>query len=213
MTTVNGLFAAGDGVSGSAHKFSSGSFAEGRLAGLAAVDYCVDTADAPAVDDAEIERLKDEIWKPFAVFEAGRGASSMEDVNPTYLLPKMGLLRLQKLMDEYAAGPGAYFRVNEPTLNRALELFAMLKEDLDRLAARDLGELARCWELRDRALSAECHVRHVLFRQETRWPGYLYRPDHPTLDDENWKVFVNSRYDAEKDEWRLSKKPFIPVVD
>ncbi|MGA8923161.1 MAG: adenylylsulfate reductase subunit alpha, partial [Candidatus Dormiibacterota bacterium] len=32
MTTVPGLFAAGDGVGASAHKFSSGSYAEGRLA-------------------------------------------------------------------------------------------------------------------------------------------------------------------------------------
>ena len=68
-------------------------------------------------------------------------------------------------MDEYAAGPHAYYRVNEPTLKRGLELLAMVKEDLDRLTARDLGELQRCWELRDRALTAECHVHHVLLRE------------------------------------------------
>jgi adenylylsulfate reductase subunit A len=213
MTTVGGLFAAGDGVGASAHKFSSGSFAEGRLAGEAAVAYAADQADAPRHDDEAVERIKAAIWRPFEVFETGRGASSKEDVNPTYLLPKMGLLRLQKIMDEYAAGPHAYFRVNEPTLNRGLELLAMLREDLDLLAARDLRELMRCWELRDRALTAECHVQHVLYRKETRWPGYLYRPDHPKLDDENWKVFVNSTYDAESGAWRLATKPYIQVVE
>ena len=39
MTTVEGLFGAGDTVGGSAHKFSSGSFTEGRLAAKAAVKY------------------------------------------------------------------------------------------------------------------------------------------------------------------------------
>jgi adenylylsulfate reductase subunit A len=34
----------------------------------------------------------------------------------------------------------------------------------------------------------------MLFRQETRWPGYYYRADFPALDDANWRVFVNSRY-------------------
>jgi len=64
----------------------------------------------------------------------------------------------------------------------------------------------------DRVLCAECHVRHVLFREETRWPRYYLRPDHVKLDDANWKVFVNSRYDAETGEWRTSKKPYIQVI-
>ncbi len=212
MTTVDGLFAAGDGAGGSAHKFSSGSFAEGRLAGKAAVAYAADTGDAPQVDEADVGRITEDIWAPFEVFEKWRGASSREDVNPYYLLPKMGLMRLQKIMDEYAAGPHAYYRTNRPTLKRGLELLGLLTVDLDNLAARDLGELLRCWELRDRALCAECHVRHVLFRAETRWPGYYYRPDHAKLDDENWKVFVNSRYDAQTGEWRMSKKPYIRVI-
>ena len=42
MTTVEGLFGAGDTIGGSAHKFSAGSFVEGRLAGKAAVRYVMD---------------------------------------------------------------------------------------------------------------------------------------------------------------------------
>ena len=213
MTTVVGLFAAGDGVGAAPHKFSSGSFAEGRLAGEAAVAYAADRGEAPEADEAEIARIKAEIWRPFEVYEEGRGASSRADVNPTYLLPRMGHLRLQKLMDEYAAGPGAYYRVNEPTLRRAGELLGLLAEDLARLAARDLPELLRCWELRDRVVCAACHVQHVLFRKETRWPGYLYRPDYDTLDDDNWGVFVNSRYDAPSGAWQMSTKPLIRVID
>jgi adenylylsulfate reductase subunit A len=209
MTTVNGLFAAGDGVSGSAHKFSSGSYAEGRLAGKAAVAYVADMADAPQVEEAEIARIKDEIWKPFEVYEQAGGDGPEAD----YLPPKIGLYRLQKIMDEYAAGPGAYYKTNEPTLKRGLELLAEFRADLDNLGAQNLHDLLRSWELRDRARCAECHLHHVLYRQETRWPGYLYRTDYPTLDDANWKVFVNSRYDAATDKWQLSKKPFIPLID
>ena len=42
MLTIDGLFGAGDTVGGSAHKFSSGSFTEGRLAAKAAVKYIKD---------------------------------------------------------------------------------------------------------------------------------------------------------------------------
>ena len=42
MMTVDGLFGAGDTIGGTAHKFSSGSFTEGRIAGKAAVNYVND---------------------------------------------------------------------------------------------------------------------------------------------------------------------------
>lgn len=39
MMTVDGLFGAGDTIGGTAHKFSSGSFTEGRIAAKAAVSH------------------------------------------------------------------------------------------------------------------------------------------------------------------------------
>jgi adenylylsulfate reductase subunit A len=213
MTTVNGLFAAGDGVGACAHKFSSGSFTEGRIAGKSAVAYVADAADAPQADADEVARFEAEIWKPVGVFDEARGTSTRPEINPNYLLPKQGLLRLQKIMDEYAGGPGQYFQTNEHYLKRGLELLATFREDVEKLGARDLHDLLRCWELRDRLNSAECHIHHVLFREETRWPGYLYRADFPTLDDNNWKVFVNSRYDAETGEWHVSKKQYISLEE
>ncbi|MBI4473641.1 MAG: adenylyl-sulfate reductase subunit alpha [Acidobacteria bacterium] len=212
MTTIKGLFAAGDGVGGSAHKFSSGSFTEGRLAGKAAVAYIADHPARPRIDEDKVEAIKTGLYKPYEVFEQYRGGTTHDEVNPNYLLPKQALMRLQKTMDEYGAGPGNYYITNEPTLNRGLELMKLYREDLGKLAARDLHDLLRCWELWDRTWCAEAHLRHLLFRQETRWPGYYYRGDYPKIDDSNWKVFVNSRYDATTGQWQLSKKPFIPVV-
>ncbi len=213
MTTVPGLFAAGDGVGASAHKFSSGSYAEGRLAAKGAIAYIVDNPDVPAVDQEQIDNKIQALFRPYEVFEQAKGTSTKEDINPNYFYPKQGLLRLQKLMDEYVAGQGSNYLTNEPTLLRGLELMQFFKEDLDRLAARDRHELLRCWELRDRIWCAEAHLRHMLFRKETRWPGYYYRGDYPKLDEENWRCFVNSRYDAATGEWALSKVPHHSIVD
>ncbi|MHB8619280.1 MAG: adenylyl-sulfate reductase subunit alpha, partial [Chloroflexota bacterium] len=122
------------------------------------------------------------------------------------------LMRLQKIMDEYAAGPGSYYLTNRPTLERGLELMSLFKSDLEKMAARDLHELLRCWEVIDRFYCAEAHMRHLLFREETRWPGYYYRGDFPSMDEENWKCFTNSKYDQDSGEWSISKKPFLSNI-
>lgn len=212
MTTVNGLFTAGDGVGACPHKFSAGSHAEGRLAAKAAVNYVYDNPDKVAADDAKIEELRKVVFKPRELFEEHKGYTTAVEINPNYLLPKQGLMRLQKLMDDYAGGTSTWFRTSEPMLKRGLEVHQLLKEDLQKLGARDLHELLRCWELVHRAWVGEAHMRHMLFRQETRWPGYYYRMDYPTLDDQNWKLFVNSRYDPATSEWTIFKKPLIEVV-
>ena len=65
MMTVEGLFGAGDTIGGSAHKFSSGSFTEGRIAGKAAVKYVNDLGkQQPQVSEAEYEDLKKTVYKP-----------------------------------------------------------------------------------------------------------------------------------------------------
>ena len=65
MMSVDGLFGAGDTVGGSAHKFSSGSFTEGRLAAKAAVKYIQDKkANGIEVSDRQYENLKEVIFKP-----------------------------------------------------------------------------------------------------------------------------------------------------
>ena len=94
--------------------------------------------------------------------------------------------------------PAASPRNSPPTRRsstRALELLAFLKEDSAKLAAANLHELMRCWENVHRMWQAEAHVRTVLFREETRWPGYYFRADKPKLDEENWHVFANCRFD------------------
>ncbi|MGO9443378.1 MAG: adenylyl-sulfate reductase subunit alpha, partial [Thiobacillaceae bacterium] len=191
MTTIEGLFGAGDTVGGSAHKFSSGSFTEGRIAGKSAVRYVMDMkGDAPEVDAAQIEILARTIFMPLDNYRVGRNEIVAGTVAPSYLLPLHGLQRLEKLMDEYVGGYSTFYVTNEPLINRGLALLALLREDLDHIGAEDLHQLQRAWELNHRVLTAEAVARHTLFREETRWPGYYYRADRPKLDDVKWHVFT-----------------------
>ncbi len=212
MTTVQGLFAAGDGVGCAAHKFSSGSYTEGRLAAKGAVNYVIDHSGPSKVDEGTVQEIVRGIWAPILRFDEHKHKTTQPEINPNYLLPKQALLRLQKIMDEYAGGWGSAYMTNQPMLERGLEQITMLREDLTNLAASDLHDLLRCWEVVDRLWCGETHIHHLLFRQETRWPGYYYRGDFPKLDDENWKVFVNSNYNRTTGIWDFSKVPYIQVI-
>jgi adenylylsulfate reductase subunit A len=214
MTTVEGLFGAGDTMGGAPHKFSSGSFTEGRLAGKSAVRYVRDLkGQQPQVDDGEIRRLKETVFQPLENYRLGRNEIVAGTVSPSYLLPLHGLQRLEKLMDEYVGGYSTFYVTSKPLLDRGLELLAMLREDLEHLGAEDLHQLQRAWELHHRVLTAESVTRHTLYREETRWPGYYYRADCPKLDDQNWHVFTASRYDAKTGEWHMEKLPVHHIID
>ena len=128
------------------------------------------------------------------------------------MTPKQGLVRLQKIMDEYGAGASTGYTTNEPTLERGIELMEMFREDLAHLGARNRHELLRCWELVHRTWVGESHLRHLLHRKETRWPGYYYRSDYPELDDANWRVFVNSKFDAANNNWSLQTRPYKNII-
>ena len=212
MCTTKGVFAAGDATGASSHKFSSGSHAEGRIAAKAAVRYIVKESPAmPTVDDATIEELKAKTLKPLDLFEEHKGFTSQTDVNPNYIIPKMFMFRLQKLMDEYAGGVGSQFTTSKMLCERGLELLGMLKEDSEHLGAEDLHELMRCWENVHRMYQAEAHVRTILFREETRWPGYYFRADFPKLDNDNWLCFVNCKMDPETEDWEMFKRDILPM--
>ncbi|PJB37178.1 MAG: adenylylsulfate reductase subunit alpha, partial [Deltaproteobacteria bacterium CG_4_9_14_3_um_filter_51_14] len=204
--TVEGLFAAGDASGASSHKFSSGSHAEGRIAGKAAIKYIVEKGQEPKIDDAKIEALKAKILAPLARYDQYKGLTTDPAINPNYLLWRQFMDRLQKIMDEYAGGVTAAFKTSKPNLERALELFVYLKEDSEKLGASDIYSLERCWENIHRMWQGEAHIRTILFRDETRWPGYYFRADTPKMDDKNWLCFVNCKWDPATDKWNLMKK-------
>lgn len=212
MSTVKGIFCAGDASGASSHKFSSGSCTEGRIAAKAAIDYIVDNPNGHNYNQAEIDAMKEEILKPMELYDQFSKNSSDPEVNPNYIKPKMFMFRLQKIMDEYAGGVSSQFKTSRGLLEKGLDLLTYLKEDSQKLAAGDLHELMRCWENIHRMWQAEAHVRAILFREETRWPGYYYRSDKPAMDEKDWKVFVNMKWDPKSDKWDVFSKPIISIV-
>ncbi len=212
MTTVNGLFTSGDGVGASGHKFSSGSHAEGRIAAKAMVQFTLDNKDWKPELSRSVEDIVEEIYRPVATFLEHKDYTTAIDINPHYITPKMFQFRLQKVMDEYVAGVGTWYQTNGKMLEIAEKKLEMLREDSLKMRAKDLHELLRAWENYHRLIAAYAHMKHIQFRQETRYPGYYYRMDYLHIDDENWKCFVNSKFDRITGEWTVWKEPYVQMI-
>ena len=212
MTTVKGLFTAGDGVGASGHKFSSGSHAEGRMAAKAMVKYALDNKDWVPESVQTTEELVEEIYRPVRTFLEHKDYTTAIDINPHYITPKMYQFRLQKIMDEYVAGVSTQYQTNAKMLEIAERKLRMLWEDGPKMRAKDLHELLRAWENYHRMIAATAHMKHIQFREETRYPGYYYRTDFEDVNDDEWKCFVNSTYNRETAEWKLWKEPYSLLI-
>ena len=211
MTTVKGLFTAGDGVGASGHKFSSGSHAEGRIAGKNMVAFLMDHSDTPQFKD-DVEDLAKEVFMPMETWGKYRTYTTDPNINPHYIRPRMLQQRLQKCMDEYAGGVSTWYLTSGSMLDEGFKYLDLIKEDSLHMCAENLHELLRAWENYHRIIAAEAHARHMRYREETRYPGYYYRGDHLAIDDKNWKCFVNSVYDRQTKTWTVFKKPYHQLV-
>jgi len=212
MSTVPGLFMMGDIVGASGHKFSSGSHAEGRIAAKAAIAYLLDNADYTPAPRKTADEMAAELYLPYELYEQYKTYSTDPSVNPHYIKPDMLQARLQKIGDEYFGGISTWYMTSKTMLEEGLAQLKVLKEDSAKMGASDLHELMRCWENYHRILSLEAHARHILYREESRYPGYYYRGDHDYIDDDNWKVFTCSTYDIESGEFTMSKRDFVQIV-
>jgi adenylylsulfate reductase subunit A len=206
MSTVPGLFMMGDIVGASGHKFSSGSHAEGRIAAKAAIAFILDNPSYSPKPRRSTDEMAAELYLPFEVYEKNKTYSTDPAINPNYIKPDLLQTRLQKISDEYFGGISTWYMTSKTMLEEGLRQLAMLKEDCSKMAASNYHELMRCWENYHRILSVEAHARHILYREESRYPGYYYRGDHNFIDDEKWKVFTCSKYNMETGEFTMSKR-------
>jgi adenylylsulfate reductase subunit A len=55
-------------------------------------------------------------------------------------------------------------------------------------------------------------MKHIQFREESRYPGYYYRADYLQIDDDNWKCFVNSTFDRDTGAWSLKKVAYQALI-
>ncbi len=212
MTTVKGLFTAGDGVGCSGHKFSSGSHAEGRIVAKEMVKYVRDHADfKPAISQSKDE-LVDLVYKPVRLFLENKDYTTDLTFNPAYVKPAGMALRLMKATHEYGAGTATYYMTTSKNLEIIMDMLQVMKEDTEKLAAGDLHELMRAWEITHRIWTVESHLRHIQFRKETRYPGFYYQADYPGQDDQNWFCFVNSKYDPKAGAWDVFKKDYVKII-
>jgi len=213
MSTVKGLFMCGDICGASGHKFSSGSHAEGRIAAKNAISFLLDNPNYTPTIKETSDHLAAELYLPFEVYEKYKTYTTDPSTNPHYIKPKMLQTRLQKISDEYFGGISTWYMTSKTMLDAGLQKLQVLKEDTSKMAASNLHELMRCWENYHRILSVEAHARHILFREESRYPGYYYRGDFDLVDDTNWKAFVNSKYNLENDTWEVKKVPYVQMVE
>jgi adenylylsulfate reductase subunit A len=211
MTTVNGLFTSGDGVGCSGHKFSSGSHAEGRMVAKEMVKFATNNKDFTPTLAQSAKELVAIVYKPVNTYLASCAYTTAIDINPNYLKPNGMMYRLMKATHEYGAGTATFYQTTSKNLEVVMDLLATMREDCEKLAAGDLHELMRAWEIMHRIWTVESHLRHIQFRKETRYPGFYYQADYPGQDDKNWFCFVNSKYDPKGQKWEIFKRKYIKL--
>ncbi|MBS3732943.1 MAG: adenylyl-sulfate reductase subunit alpha [Desulfobacterales bacterium] len=212
MTTVNGLFSSGDGVGCSGHKFSSGSHAEGRMAAKQMVRYAKDHSDFTPELPLGKDEIVDMVYKPVRTYMDNYEYTTAEDINPNYIKPEGMMYRLMKATHEYGAGTATFYETTNKNLEIVMDMLEVMREDCEMLAAGDLHELMRAWEIYHRIWTVESHLRHIQFRKETRYPGFYYQADYPNQDDENWFCFSNSKYDPKEQKWDVFKRDYIQII-
>lgn len=201
-TTVPGLFACGDVAGGVPNKFVGGCAAEGVLAAIGAVQYVAGLTDRGHIDPEPVKSEKERVYAPMVqMAEVGDG-----------ITPREMEERLQRLMDEYAGGVHQFYRTDHHRLEYALKHIKILQEQVRYLIAEDVFNLLAAHEVIDRLTVAEVLVHHLLYRAETRWPGWQTRADFPEKD-EKLNCFVNSRFNPETGAIEVFTRPYEKVVD
>ena len=199
MTTVPGLFAAGETAGGNPNKFVGGCGAEGRLAARGAVEY-MKNITLPALDSAQVGKEKERVFAPLLRGPEFDGVTDIEMEE-----------RLQRLMDEYAGGIHQFYRLNEERLVVALKNIKVLKDQVKYLYAGDLHKLMNVHEVIDRLDVAEQAVHHLMYRKETRWPGWQTRMDYPEKDPK-LDCFVESTRDSKTGEIKMFTRPYEQLI-
>lgn len=199
MTTIPGLFAAGETAGGNPNKFVGGCAAEGKIAARSAVKY-MGTASTPHIREEQLEAEKARIFAPLLRGPEFDGIKAVEMKE-----------RLQRLMDEYAGGTSQFYRTNEERLDYALKHTNMLKKQVNLLIAEDLHDLMTVHEVIDRLTVAESLVLHLRHRRETRWQGWQTRADYPAINPD-LDCFVESRLDPKTGEIEVFTRPYEQIV-
>lgn len=188
MTTIPGLFAAGDVAGGAPQKYVTGALAEGEIAAEGIADY-VREGSGEGADEAFLTRQSDEKKKEF---EAYLNHSDQQGAGRDISIRKLEEA-MQNLMDEQAGGIGTSYGYTEEGLKNAAEGIGKLEDSLKNAVVRDCYDLLSLYELRERLVVSRVLIAHLEARKETRWHGFQENVDHPEKDDA-FNCYVNSVY-------------------
>ena len=185
-TTIHGLFAAGDVAGGCPQKYVTGALAEGEIAAQAIAERLTGSGKGFVVREASDEELSQEALEKKHEYES-------------FLNNKQGLVdieqteeAMQKIMDQYAGGISTDYQYNEARLELADEKIKFLEKSIDNLAAQDVDDLLRIYEIRERLTVCRSVIAHLKARKETRWHSFAENMDYPAKSDD-WLKYVNSR--------------------
>ena len=171
-TTVPRLYAAGD-LCNVAHNYMLGAMVFGAIAGEDAVELYGDQP-RPDFDPDQVEAERQRVFAPLTR-EAGLSWSQVE-------------YKLRRMVNDYLQPPKISSK-----MNIGLARFAQIREDLERIKALNPHELMRSIEVHAILDCAELAAAASLYRTESRWGLYHYRPEYPERDDQNWLCFVEIR--------------------
>lgn len=182
-TTLHGLYAAGDVAGGCPQKYVTGALVEGEIAVEAAIEYIEkvkrNQAKVSKVDEEQDLVMFDQVQK---LFEGQEGLYTIQQLEEA----------MQKVMDVYAGGISTYYRYNEQQLSKAAYKIEQLTKLSDTIRVKNMYELTKLYELRERLLIAKVLIAHLVTRKETRWHSFAEYTDYPDKD-EAWMKYVNSK--------------------
>lgn len=203
-TTIKGLYAAGDVAGGAPKKYVSGCWVEAKIAAESALDDMIGIGLAE-IDTKDLQKERERVFAPLQCAARVEGSNG--------ILPEEMRERLQKIMDEYAGGISTNYELDDNRLLVARNLIERLREREGYLMAQNSRELVKAHEVIDRIDVARVLIEHLLYRKETRWPGYQTRLDYPARDDENWLKFVNSICDPITGKITVVERPLSTVAN
>lgn len=182
-TTLHGLYAAGDVAGGCPQKYVTGALVEGEIAAEAAIEY-IETVEGNGVKVSQVDEEQDLVMfnQIQKLFEGQEGLYTIQQLEEA----------MQKVMDVYAGGISTYYRYNEQQLSKATYKIEQLTNLSDTIRVKNIYELTKLYELRERLLIAKVLIAHLVARKETRWHSFAEHTDYPDKD-EAWMKYVNSK--------------------
>jgi len=193
-TTVPGLYAAGD-LCNVAHNYMLGAMVFGKIAGEDAVDYA-EGVSLPAYHEDQVEFERERVFAPLTR-ERGLRPADVE-------------YKLRRNVNDYLQPPKVTRK-----MEIGLERFAEIRSDLQSIKAANPHELMRTIEVHAILDCAELAARASLYRTESRWGLYHYRPDFPERNDRDWFTFVEVRKgdDGKPEIFRRAVPPYLFPID